>query len=266
MAGLLLALFAAGSQTSALGASPSPGVTPGMAPVVTPAGAASGSRLSRYKERRLAEVGPYDERRRWQTYLAIGEVFERLWIRPASRRILAQGESRTLKRTIFQLEDRDKDGRAEMYAYLPRGKKGRTQDFGAYFDLNGDGRPDWIIFYGGVLFTKKMKVFYWHQHGIDTNGDGRFDVLVRGGIDMDHDGFPEEGATVWVYDSNHDGLVDRAEHIVNGRVTPIKAQRGFLPLRWIMNPELSKQPRVGGEVPTKLFQMIAKDIAAVSRK
>jgi hypothetical protein len=55
-------------------------------------------------------------------------------------------------------------------------------------------------------------------------------------------------------------LVDRADHIVKGRVTSIDDQDGFLALRYILNPELSQQPRIGGPMPTELFRIMAGDI------
>jgi hypothetical protein len=204
-------------------------------------------------------MGPYDERRRWQTYIAMSELFDRVWLHPQSRRVLRKGKASSAKGLIVELEDRDEDGRAEFYAYLPPDGSKETQDFGAFFDLNGDGRPDWIAFHGGSAFTKKAKLFWWHQHGIDTNGDGRFDLRVVEMIDTDGDGFPEKGATAWVYDTDHDGFVDKAEHIVNGRIRAIKPEDGVLPLGWVMSPDPSKQPRIGG--PTSgLFGMIANDI------
>ena len=60
--------------------------------------------------------------------------------------------------------------------------------------------------------------------------------------DTDGDGLPEEGATAWVYDSDHDGFVDKAEHIVNGRVRAIEPEGGVLSLGWVISPDPSKQP------------------------
>ena len=221
----------------------------------------AGSSLSRYKDRTLAEISPYSDRHRWRAYNAIGEVFERLWLKPLGRRVIREGRTSTFQGyPLLQLEDRDEDGIAEFYGYLPPDRSDNTQEFGAFFDLTGDGRPDWIVFYGGALFTKEVKIFYWHHHAVDTNGDGSFDVRIYGAIDTDHDGFPEEEATAWVYDVDHDGLVDKAEHIVRGRAIPITPQRGALPLGYVLTPKFSDQPRVGEAIPTELFKVIADDI------
>lgn len=217
--------------------------------------------LSRLKNRRLAEVDPANLKERWGSYRAISEIFDQLWLDPHSRTPLKHGEYTTFKAyPSLRLEDRDGDGKSEFFAYLPPDQSDRTQEFGAFFDLNGDGRTDWIVFYGGILITKKMKPLHWHHHSIDTNGDGLFDVRVYSAIDWDGDGFPDEKATAWVHDLDHDGLVDRADHIVKGRVTSIDDQDGFLALRYILNPELSQQPRIGGPMPTELFRIMAGDI------
>lgn len=254
--GLLVALLAAGCATG-------PGV--GSSPYASPAGGISGPGKSHIIESKLAKIGQYEDRRRWETYLGVGELFDRLWLQPASRRVLRKGEFQTFKDyPVLILEDRDEDGKADFYGYHPPGGTKDTQEFGAFFDLSGDGLPDWIVFYGGSAMTNEVKLFYWHHHAIDTNGDGRFDVRIYGLIDMDGDGFPEEGATAWVYDIDHDGLVDKAEHIIDGRVTQIEAENGALPLRHMLKPDLSKQPRVAGPVPTELLRVIADDINALS--
>lgn len=221
--------------------------------------------LSRLKDRRLADVEPANPKERWNSYRAVSEVFDRLWLKPLSRTPLQHGEYATFKSfPLLRLEDRDGDGRAEFYAYLPPDHSDRTQEFGAFFDLNGDRRADWIVFYGGVLITKEMKPFYWHHHGIDTNGDGQFDVRIYTAIDMDGDGFPDEKATAWVYDTDHDGLVDSADHIVGGRVSAIADDDGILILRYLLSPDRTAQPRVGQAMPTQLFSLIAGDIDDLS--
>ena len=253
VAAVLAVLFAIGIVSHAPGA-------PGAAGTVQ-------TDLSRYKNRTLSRIDPRDAKRRWDAYRAIGGVFDRLWRQPAARTVVKSGEYPTLERfPLLQLEDRDGDGKAEFFAYLPPDGSDRTQEFGAFFDLDHDGRSDWIVFYGGVLFTKKMKSFVWHHHGIDTNGDGQFDIRVYGAIDMDGDGLPEENATAWLYDVDHDGLVDKAEHIIGGRVSAIEPDDGVLNLRDLLNTDLSRQPRVGGPMPTGLFKSVAEDVDALSRR
>ena len=211
-----------------------------------------------FVDRKLTEIGPYDEASRLQTYVAISELFDRLWLHPKGKKVLKKTDRSSLENMAFQLEDRDADGKADFYVYYPPGKYNRAQDFGAFFDLNRDGRPDWIVFYGGTMFTKDFKPLYWHQHGIDTNGDGQFDIWVIGAIDMDGDGFVEDGATAWIQDVDHDGHVDKAYHVVDGQVIPIEPEGKRLPLRCVMP---FAQAQIGKPI-ISLFSTLAADITA----
>lgn len=211
------------------------------------------------------KITPYDDQHRWETYVAFRNEFERLWLRPSSKKELKKGNFATFKDfPMLTLEDRDGDGKADFYSYDRRDRSGMTQEFGAFFDLNGDSRPDWIVYYGGLFFTKNMKLLMWYHSAIDTNGDGRFDVRVYGAIDLDGDGLPDEDATAWVYDTNYDGLVDKGEYIVDGRVIPIKPENGVLQLHYLLDTDLADQPKIGRALPVQIFADIARDIAVLS--
>lgn len=211
-----------------------------------------------FVDRQLIEIGTYDDQHRLQAYASISDLFDHLWLNPESRKVLIRNHRSKLGNMVFQLEDRDADGEADFYAYYQPGKYEQTQDFGAFFDLSRDGQPDWIVFYGGLMFTKDFKALYWHQHGIDTNGDKKFDTWVIGAIDIDGDGFVDDNVTAWIQDADHDGLVDKAYHVAEGRVLPIKPKGKRLPLRSVMS---FAQPRIGKPI-TNLFDKIAADITA----
>lgn len=229
--------------------------------------AATSSNASRDNNPRPDQVRSYDGQRRWETYLAVRSRFERLWLRPSSKKVIARGNFATFNKfPVLELEDRDQDGKAEFYSYDRPDGRGMTQEFGAFFDLNGDGRPDWIVFYGGLLITKNMKFLKWYSYAIDTNADGRFDVRVYEAIDVDGDGIADEGATAWVYDTNYDGLIDKAEFIVDGHVTPIKPENGVLPLHYVLRTDTAEQPKIGEAMPVQLLAAIANDIAVLSRR
>lgn len=222
---------------------------------------ASETDLSQYKNRVLSRIDPGDPDGRWEAYRAIDDVFHLLWLKPLAKTPLKSAEYPTFRSyPLLTIEDRDGDGKAEFFAYLPADGSSRTQEFGTFFDLDRDGRSDWIVVYGGILFTKKMKQFFFHHHCIDTNRDGLFDIRVYGAIDMDGDGFPEENATAWLYDVDHDGLVDKAEHIVRGRISAIEPDNGALPLRYYLNNDPSQQPQIGAPMPTTSFESVKEDI------
>jgi len=113
---------------------------------------------------------------------------------------------------ILELMDRDGDGKADEFAFSP--KKGEnTPDFGFIFDLNNNGKIDYIVFNGGPLFTKDFKMIWMNYHWIDSNYDGKIDIMVYNNINLDGDKFPDEGITAWIYDLDFNGTIDKAEYL-----------------------------------------------------
>jgi hypothetical protein len=232
---------------------------------ISPVNVGTGSGLASYKNRKLGEVTPYSDARRWESYVIVSDLADRVWRGARSSAVIASGTTNTFPGyPHLILEDRDNDGLAEFYAYQRNTTDGATREFGAYFDLSGDGLPDWIVFNGGPLATKDLKEIYWFTHqAADRDGDGRIDVYIVNAIDMDGDGFPESDATAWVYDDNGDGRVDRAENIVNGIVTPVRPQDGRLPVRNIFHQTRDEEPRVGEDIGLTFFEEIQRDILTV---
>ncbi|MCA0930082.1 hypothetical protein [Ruegeria profundi] len=205
-----------------------------------------------------SKVGPYSDKRRWQIYKKLDKEFSRLWDKPANP-VAATANTRTFGGFPYLLlEDRDRDGVADFYAYLQNKSNQDTQEFGAFWDLAGDGTPDWLVFYGGLSIAEGTKMAFWHRHLIDRNNDGAFDTLVVNNIDQDGNGMIEQGKTVWLYDANFDGRVDAAEHIIRGKVTTLKAENGRFDTK---NPFSDPVP-VGERFPI-IFDQIASDIKKV---
>lgn len=204
----------------------------------------------------------------WQAMLRLEEQFQRLWSGTRPGKPLRKGKTQTLAPfTLLELEDRDRDGRGDFFAYYPENGSRRTQEFGAYFDLNGDRRPDWIVFYGGILPTKQLDFYTWFHHAIDTDGDGRFDLRIYEAIDLDGDKMPEREASSWLFDADHDGKVDLAQHVVSGRGSGISpGADGLLPLRYILEDKQSRLPHVGQPMPAQLFDLVAADIVALEQQ
>lgn len=230
-------------------------------------GAAAPSKLAQAKARTLAMISPYRAEQRWESYRAVSALFDKLWRKPVAIRPLREANLATLPSLpLLRLEDRDGDGAAEFFSYLPGDGTDHTQEFGAFFDLDGNGRPDWLVYYGGLAPTKQLRFFLWHHYLIDTNGDGRFDIRIFEAIDSDGDGLPEEGVSTWLIDVDHDGLVDRAERMVGGRASEVAPVNGALPLGFFINPEASAQPGIGTPMPVQPFETVADDIEALLKR
>jgi hypothetical protein len=82
------------------------------------------------------------------------------------------------------------------------------------FDLNRDGRADYLVLNGGSLLHEDLNRRVWMNfHFIDTNHDGRTDIAVYNAVDLDGNDYLDEGITAWLHDTDFDGTVDRAEYL-----------------------------------------------------
>lgn len=199
----------------------------------------------------------------WRTQTRLDQTFRKIWTAAKPDRALYSGETQTLPPVpLLELEDRNRDGEADFFAYYPADGSRRTQEFGTFFDLDRDGRADWIVYYGGMLATKAFDFYFWNHHAVDTDGDGRFDLRIYAAIDIDGDGMPERDASAWLFDTDGDGLADKAQHVVKGRAETIDpGVDGQLPMGYLLENDPARLPRIGAPMPTTLFDRIAIDIA-----
>ena len=114
---------------------------------------------------------------------------------------------------VLLLYDRNGDRKAEEFAYTVSSKK-ESQEFGFYFDTDADGRPDYLIYNGGPMYSKDFsKMFWMNYHFMDTNGDGRIDIAVYNTVRLKGDDLYDEGISAWIYDRDYDGRFDSAEYL-----------------------------------------------------
>jgi hypothetical protein len=111
--------------------------------------------------------------------------------------------------TTIAVYDKDSDGRADMFA---TDASRSTQNFWFIFDLNHDSRTDYAIFNGGVWLDKSMGSHWYNYHYVDSNNDGKVDILIYT-ADPDGDKFFNEDVGAWLYDSDHDGKIDKGEYL-----------------------------------------------------
>lgn len=223
---------------------------------------------ARKLDREMAAVRASDlglpDAQRWSTFQAVDRLFDLLWRKPAGHKVIRRGTGQAIAPLpALTLEDRSGDGQADFFAYGSSDGKARSQEFGAFLDRNGDGRIDWLVYYGGMMLSGAGNFYFWHHHAIDADGDGRFDIRVYTAVDADGDGSADEGATVWLEDSDRDGRIDRAVRIVKGVVTPIALRDGAFPLGYVLATDASEQPRPGGPLPVETMAAVTADIAAL---
>jgi len=173
--------------------------------------------LVTYKQKTLDEVGTFKFTERKYIYETLDELANQL---KASRKytVLIRKETKTSEHfPLLELIDRDGDGKAEQFAYMPK-KGGSTREFGFIFDLNKDVKIDYIVFNQGLALTK-------------DNYDGKIDIHVIPTVDLDGDKFPDKGVTAWVYDTDFDGDVDKAEYLGKNFQKAIEKTEGDFTIR-----------------------------------
>ena len=204
---------------------------------------------------KVAALGPFEMDKRQILWAALNDAANRLWHSSSSVELKKEKGVRFKESALLILLDRDQDGHADEFAYVPdnaphdpchvffrkdtltvtAGYGLESQDFGFLFDLNKDGKVDYIVFNGGPENTKKTTfnreelkaymhdwfdgsqrsglVMWDNYHLIDSNADRKMDILVFNAVDLNGDGMPDEGMTAWVYDSDFDGVADRGEYL-----------------------------------------------------
>lgn len=139
---------------------------------------------------------------------------------------LKEGKREMEKGFIIKLYDKDSDGIVDTYMHLQAGQQS-SLDFGFVFDLNNDGKMDYIVFNGGPFPTKEMKTGWMNYHMIDSNYDGKIDMLVYN-VDLDDDKSLDTDAWAWLYDNDFDGCIDSGEYLGPTVKKPIQEVDGFL--------------------------------------
>lgn len=184
----------------------------------------------------------FDER--VKIYEAIDKQIRAIWDSKYSNDTHSSTSS-TFKRIglpRFVLMDRNADGKPDQFSYLPKnsGRK-ESQDFGFMYDLNRDGKADYLLYYQGTMFTitsGKLKIVWTFYHLIDSNYDGRIDIWVYPDVDRNGDKKSDLDVYAWLYDSNHNGKLDRGEYAGKGITEPIKVSGGRFQLQTVTNPKV----------------------------
>jgi len=170
-------------------------------------------------------IGKFEWDQRLQICNHINQVASRLLIIGMSSP-MKTGNSKLLKDSRIALYDNDFDGNIDTYACLRAGET-NTMDFGFIFDLNHDGHMDYLVFNGGSFPTKDMKFGWMNYHVIDSNYDGKMDIMIYSVV-LEGGGLDED-VRAWLYDTDFDGIIDKAEYLGPGVEMPIpETEGGFL--------------------------------------
>ena len=180
-----------------------------------------------FVQKEVDAIGQFTWDQRLQILNGINEVAFRLLTIGSNSSPMKEGKSKLMEASstpIIAVYDKDLDGNADTFANLAVGENS-TLDFSFIFDLNHDGRIDYAVFNGGPLPTKDMKVYWMNYHYIDSNYDGKVDILIYN-VDLDGDRFLDENVRAWLYDTDFDGTIDKGEYLGPDVELPIPATEG----------------------------------------
>jgi hypothetical protein len=123
--------------------------------------------------------------------------------------------------------DFTKDGIPDEFVY--ENTEGiRSRDFGLMFDLNKDGKYDYIVFNGGFAMSHDGEFFFYFYHMIDSNYDGVIDIDISSVMVQPGDEMPDPHKILWVSDTNFDKKAEvfKIVDIRNGASIPIDVKDG----------------------------------------
>ncbi len=213
-------------------------------------------RLSEYKQSSLATLGPFQLSRQLEFFHTLDQLANKLWNSPYHVKTTSHNTNTYQPCPILTFLDRDGDGKPEMFAYGVDKHECR-HEWGLFFDLNRDGKADYLVFNGGMTLVSKepLRFGWWNYHCIDSNSDGNIDVLVHTDIDLNDDQLPDEGITVWLYDTDFDGRLDRGEMLGKNIRRPLDEGNGAFILKKVYSGNAPTIPK-GSEFARGFNEML----------
>jgi hypothetical protein len=156
---------------------------------------------------------------------------------------------------MLELVDIDGDRSPDQFSYSPA-HGGDTQDFGFIFDLNKDGKVDYIVFYQGTMLTMPFSIVWTFYHWIDSDYDGKIDIWVYPDVDLNEDKALDPGVYAWVYDTDRDGGIDKGEYLGQNIQDEIAVEDGVLNIKRVMGEPIEVGDRDILEFANKMLDDI----------
>ena len=130
---------------------------------------------------------------------------------------------------LLVLYDYDTDGIADQFALQTLEGKNVSQEFGFMYDLNKDGKTDYVVYNGGLAMCKNEDFYYYFYHWIDSNFDGAIDAIAINVFVSPGDSLPDPKKVLWVMDTDMNGKPDLIDciDIQNRNVNTLKASDGI---------------------------------------
>jgi len=181
------------------------------------------------KKEAIDKFGEFDLTNRMELYQLMDQL-PRIVFGKLQPKLLAN-KNYTINNTDYLVAfyDYDNDGLADQFVLQTLGKKIINNEFGFIYDLNKDGKMDYIIYNGGSMITNDDPFFYYFYHWIDTNFDGIVDALAYNNIIYFNDSRPDPTKIFWIMDIDKNGKPDLVDFIdiKKGNVNPINDSEGI---------------------------------------
>ena len=181
------------------------------------------------KEKAINKFGAFDMSNRVELYQSMDFLPRLVWGKLDRKFIKANKCKINNKDYLIAFYDYDNDGLADQFVLQTLDKKEINDEFGFIYDLNKDGKTDYIIYNGGLMITNDNPFFYYFYHWIDTNFDGLIDALVYNYVIYSNDSNPDPNKIFWIMDIDKNGKPDSVDFIdcQKGNVNPIKVSEGI---------------------------------------
>jgi hypothetical protein len=140
---------------------------------------------------------------------------------------------------VILLNDYDNDDVVDQFALQTLEGKDVPGEFGFIYDLNGDGKIDYVVYNGGLMVYKNNDFHYFFYHWIDSNFDGKIDALANNIFVSPNDSLPDFNIVLWIIDEDKNGKPDSIDtiDIQNKNINILKISDGIWNFNNMFGPQ-----------------------------
>lgn len=182
--------------------------------------------IKEYKNARevlINEFIPFNTDKRIQLFKSVDQLPKILWGKIQPKFINKNKCELTNKSYIIALYDFDNDRRPDQFVLETQDEKVLQNEFGFIYDLNNDGKTDYILYNGGSMIDNNNNFYYFFYHWVDTDYDGKIDAVANNIVIHPNDSHPDPQNVLWIMDTDKDNKPDFVDltNIRNGEKIPV---------------------------------------------